>query len=59
MRRVALAGIAAAVDGVPEGSAQLVLAPQGAGRTSVGTRINRRDCHPPSSSQCPRSFRDD
>jgi hypothetical protein len=31
------------VDGVPEGSAQLHLAPQGAGQTSVGTRINRRD----------------
>jgi hypothetical protein len=31
------------VDGVAEGAAQLHLAPQGAGRTSVGTRINRRD----------------
>ncbi len=31
------------VDGVLEGSAQLHLAPQGAGQTSVGTRINRRD----------------
>jgi Concanavalin A-like lectin/glucanases superfamily len=31
------------VDGVLEGSAELHLAPQGAGRTSVGTRINRRD----------------
>jgi hypothetical protein len=31
------------VDGVLEGAAQLHLAPQGAGRTSVGTRINRRD----------------
>jgi hypothetical protein len=31
------------VDGVLEGVAQLHLAPQGAGRTSVGTRINRRD----------------
>ena len=31
------------VDGVLEGAAQLPLAPQGAGRTSVGTRINRRD----------------
>ena len=31
------------VDGVLEGSAQLHLAPQGAGQTSVGTRIDRRD----------------
>ena len=31
------------VDGVLQGSAQLHLAPQGAGQTSVGTRINRRD----------------
>jgi hypothetical protein len=31
------------VDGVLEGSAELHLAPQGAGQTSVGTRINRRD----------------
>jgi Concanavalin A-like lectin/glucanases superfamily len=31
------------VDGVLEGSAEVRLAPQGAGRTSVGTRINRRD----------------
>jgi hypothetical protein len=31
------------VDGVLEGSAVLHLAPQGAGRTSVGTRINRKD----------------
>jgi hypothetical protein len=31
------------VDGVQEGSAELNLAPQGAGQTSVGTRINRRD----------------
>lgn len=31
------------VDGVLEGSAELHLGPQGAGRTSVGTRINRRD----------------
>jgi hypothetical protein len=31
------------VDGVLEGAAQLHLAPQKAGRTSVGTRINRRD----------------
>ncbi len=31
------------VDGVLEGAAQLHLAPQGAGRTSIGTRIDRRD----------------
>jgi hypothetical protein len=31
------------VDGVLQGAAELYLAPQGAGRTSVGTRINRRD----------------
>ena len=31
------------VDGVLEGSADLHLAPQGAGQTSVGTRFNRRD----------------
>jgi hypothetical protein len=31
------------VDGVLEGAAEVHLAPQGAGRTSVGTRINRRD----------------
>jgi Concanavalin A-like lectin/glucanases superfamily len=31
------------VDGVLEGAAQVHLAPQSAGRTSVGTRINRRD----------------
>jgi len=31
------------VDGELEGSAELHLAPQGAGRTSVGTRINRKD----------------
>jgi hypothetical protein len=31
------------VDGVLEGSGELHLAPQGPGRTSVGTRINRRD----------------
>ena len=31
------------VDGVLEGSAAVHLAPQGAGQTSVGTRINRRD----------------
>jgi hypothetical protein len=31
------------VDGVLQGSAELHLAPQGAGQTSVGTRINRRD----------------
>ncbi len=31
------------VDGVLEGAAEVRLAPQGAGRTSVGTRINRRD----------------
>ena len=31
------------VDGVLEGAADVHLAPQGAGRTSVGTRINRRD----------------
>jgi hypothetical protein len=31
------------VDGVLQGSADLHLAPQGAGRTSVGTRIDRRD----------------
>ena len=31
------------VDGVQEGSAEVHLAPQGAGQTSVGTRINRRD----------------
>ena len=29
------------VDGVLEGEAEIALAPQGAGRTSVGTRINR------------------
>jgi hypothetical protein len=29
------------VDGVLEGAAQVHLAPQSAGRTSVGTRINR------------------
>ena len=31
------------VDGELEGSAELHLAPQGPGRTSVGTRINRKD----------------
>jgi hypothetical protein len=31
------------VDGVLEGSAELHLAPQGPGQTSVGTRINRKD----------------
>ena len=31
------------VDGVLEGAAEVHLAPQGAGRTSVGTRINRKD----------------
>ena len=31
------------VDGVQEGAAQLHLAPQGPGRTSVGVRINRVD----------------
>jgi hypothetical protein len=31
------------VDGVLQGAAEVHLAPQGAGRTSVGTRINRRD----------------
>jgi len=31
------------VDGVLEGTAQVHLAPQGTGQTSVGTRINRRD----------------
>ena len=31
------------VDGVLQNSAELHLAPQGAGRTSVGTRINRKD----------------
>jgi hypothetical protein len=31
------------VDGVLEGAAELHLAPQGPGRTSVGTRIDRRD----------------
>ena len=31
------------VDGVLEGAAELHLAPQGAGQTSVGVRINRRD----------------
>src|SRR3954453_7218667 len=31
------------VDGVLEGSAELHLAPQGAGQTSVGTRFNRKD----------------
>lgn len=31
------------VDGVLEGSAELHLAPQGSGQTSVGTRINRKD----------------
>ena len=31
------------VDGVLQGSAELHLAPQGAGQTSVGTRINRKD----------------
>jgi len=31
------------VDGVLEGAAQLHLAPQGPGRTSIGTRIDRRD----------------
>jgi hypothetical protein len=31
------------VDGVLQGAAEVRLAPQGAGRTSVGTRINRRD----------------
>ena len=31
------------VDGVLEGAAPLHLAPQGAGRTSIGTRIDRRD----------------
>jgi hypothetical protein len=31
------------VDGVLESSAELHLAPHGAGQTSVGTRINRRD----------------
>ena len=31
------------VDGVLEGAAEVHLAPQGAGQTSVGTRINRRD----------------
>jgi len=31
------------VDGVLEGAAEVHLAPQGQGRTSVGTRINRRD----------------
>ncbi len=31
------------VDGALEGSAELHLAPQGAGQTSVGTRFNRRD----------------
>ena len=56
------------VDGVLEGSAELHLAPQGAGQTSVGTRINRKDyfkgavlearmtnraLSPASSSKCP------
>jgi hypothetical protein len=31
------------VDGVLEGAAEVHLAPQGTGQTSVGTRINRRD----------------
>ena len=31
------------VDGVLEGAAEVHLAPQGAGQTSVGTRINRKD----------------
>ena len=31
------------VDGVLQNSAELHLAPQGAGQTSVGTRINRKD----------------
>jgi hypothetical protein len=31
------------VDGVLEGSAEVHLAPQGAGQTSVGTRFNRKD----------------
>jgi hypothetical protein len=31
------------VDGVLEGAAEVHLAPQGIGQTSVGTRINRRD----------------
>lgn len=31
------------VDGMLEGSAEVHLAPQGVGQTSVGTRINRRD----------------
>ena len=31
------------VDGVLQNSAELHLAPQGAGKTSVGTRINRKD----------------
>ena len=29
------------VDGIPQGEAEIALEPQGAGRTSVGTRINR------------------